>query len=162
MILYLTLALIILFAGYVGIITAKYGVLRSISTSFMVLKWHRKAYWFRIFMFACGLLLIAIAILFGGSYSFLLHISGGGAIATGIAAVYTDKITGIIHYIASGLMLVSGIIFLGFVYSWAPAIIIAMVLVIVYDNKGIMPHPVYWFEVVAFGIVLIGLPLATV
>ena len=158
MILYLALALTLLFVGYVSIVTARHGVLHSISRSFYTLNQYGKGYWFRLLMFTSGLLLIIIS-----AYSveyinpWALYGSGIGAIGTGAAAMYYDRITGILHYIFSGIMLVFALIFLGLVYSWVPLILIAIGLLIVFGNREKMPNPIFWFEIYAFSGVLTSL-----
>ena len=154
MILYLTIALIALYVGYVSIITIIYGVLRSISKSFYILKKKEKGYWFRILMFTSGLLLILIAAYYGSEHSWALYTSGIGAILTGAAALYYDKITGIVHYIASGVMIVFALVFIGLMVSWIPMTLVGIGLLVVLGNREEMPNPVFWFEVYAFNIVL--------
>lgn len=154
MILYLIIALITLFVGYVGIVTMKYGVLHSISRSFYTLRTFNKGGWFRAMMFTSGLLLILIAAFAGSPFSWLLYLSGIGAILTGAAAMYYKEITGKVHYIASGTMLVGAIFFLSFVFSPAIWVITLLGLFIVVYFRNTMPNPVYWYEVYAFSSVL--------
>jgi len=157
MILYLTVALIVLFVGYVGIVTWKYGVLHSISRSFYTLRELGKGYWFRILMFTSGLLLILIAAYYGSEHSWALYTSGIGAILTGAAAMYLDKITGIVHYISSAVMLIGVIVFIGLIYTWALLVLAFAGLAIAVKYRKTMPNPVYWYEVYAFSISLITL-----
>lgn len=157
MILYLTIALIVLFVGYVSIITYKYGVLRSISKSVYVLEEKEKGYWFRILMFTSGILLILIAAYYGSPHSWALYSAGLGAILTGVAAYYYEKITGIVHYISSGVMLIGVIVFVGLVYTWILLILALIGLAVVAKFRKTMPNPIFWYEVYAFSLSLTGI-----
>ena len=157
MILYLLIALTILYVGYVSTVTARYGVLHSISRSFYTLQEKKKGGWFRALMFTSGLILILVAAFAGSPFSWLLYMSGMGALLTGVAALYLDRITGIVHYIASGAMLIFALLFIGFIFSWIPAIVIATGVITVFGNREKMPNPVFWGEIYAFTGVLISL-----
>ena len=157
MILYLVIALITLFVGYVGIVTWKYGVLHSISRSFYTLRQVNKGGWFRFLMFTSGLLLILIAAYSGVVFAWLLYASGIGAILTGAAAMYYKEITGKVHYIASGTMLLGAISFVSFVFSPVIWVLTVLGLFIVIYFRNTMPNPVYWYELYAFSSVLSSL-----
>lgn len=150
MILYLVITLITLFVGYVGIVTMKYGVLHSISRSFYTLRQYNKGGWFRAMMFTSGLLLILIAAFAGSPFSWLLYLSGIGAVLTGAHAMYAKEITGKIHYISSGVMLIGTIFFISFVFSPAIWVITLLGLGVVIKFRNTMPNPIYWYEVYAF------------
>ena len=153
MIVYITIALIILFVVYVGLVTIKYGVLHSISRSFYVLRKKKKGGWFRAMMFTSGLFLILIAAYAGSHHSWSLYLSGIGAILTGVHAMYTKQITGIIHYISSGVMLVFALLFVGLVLSWIPMVLISIsaLVVALLALKEKISQPLFWGEISAFG-----------
>lgn len=156
---YLVIALITVYVGYVSIVTAIHGVLRSISRSFYTLRENKRGGWFRAMMFTSGILLILITAFAGYPFAiaFTLYLSGIGAILTGAAAMYYKEITGIVHYISSGVMLVFALVFLGLVFSWIPLLIVIVGFLIVIKYKNSMPNPVFWFEVYSFNTVVISL-----
>lgn len=164
MIVYLTEALTLLFIVYVTLVTVKYGVLHSISNSFYVLYNFDKGGWFRFLMFTSGLLLILIAAFAGSPHSWSLYLSGIGAMLTGVFAMYADRITGIIHYISSGSMLVFALLFIGLVLSWIPMALVAIGIGIVYAlyRWDKISQPVFWGELAAFSCTLVSLLIYTI
>ena len=154
----LTIALMLLVAGYISAITVEFGILHSVSRSFYELQKRKKGGWFRAMMFTAGVLIILISAFISNGYSILLYLSGIGAILTGAYAMYYDRVTGIVHYISSATMLVAALTFIGFSFTWVPLILAAIGLVVVYGlHKKGMPHSVFWYELFAFTLTLISL-----
>jgi hypothetical protein len=134
------------FAGYVGFIWNKYGVLPSISDSYYVLP---KNINFLFTLFCWGFALPAMIVGIDLTDNFLMFLATGGICFVGAAAAFKDN-DKTMHEVSA----IAGVIFsqlsiaFDFKMYYVNAFFIIMSLIILLTN---IKNKTWWLELVAFG-----------
>jgi hypothetical protein len=148
----LYIVMIAVFVSYVTFIWTKYGVQESISASYYKLPDSEKA----LFTLFCWGFAIPAMIL--GNCG-LMFMAGAAICFVGAAAAFRgDKMTRTVHMVSAGLGVVLSQIAMAFVFHfyWMPVVVAGIgVLLELFktDDK------IWWFEIVAFASICIGLGL---
>lgn len=142
------LMMLLVFAGYVSWIWAKYGVLPSISHSYYSLPNNLK---FLFTLWCWGYALPAMIV----ASTPLMFFAGAGICFVGAAAAYREKMTETVHIIGA----VAGILFsqlstiIDFDMWYVTAIYAAIALPLAltrFSKKNICPNRTWWIEILAF------------
>ena len=139
--------MLIVFYGYVGTITALYGILPSVSESFYRLpkKWN----WiFTIVLWAFALPCIIIGVPTTG----LMFLSGAGIMFVGAAAAFKQELTKTVHIIGATVGMVASQIAIAFIYKYWEIALVSCVLagLLFFFRKKINNKHVFWIEMIAF------------
>lgn len=145
------LMMLLVFAGYVSWIWAKYGVLPSISHSYYMLP---KNLQFLFTLWCWGYAIPAMIV----ASTPLMFFAGAGIAFVGAAAAYREKMTETVHIVGavSGILFsqLSTIIDFGMWYVTAIyaaiAIPLALTRLIKFKGMEICPNRTWWIEILAF------------
>jgi len=154
----------VLFSGYVVGITVKFGILHSISRSYYELEKKGKGFIFTLFLFAVSVLLTLYSAYIPVDGGLWFYFGGVGAAFTGAASMYYERITGIVHYVASGVLLAAPAIGLLVVFNngWPLGLLSAgLILAFIAYKKDILRDTIiFWYELYAFSLLIINLYLS--
>jgi hypothetical protein len=154
------------FLAYLTLVYWKFGDIGSISNSYYQFqKKHKAGLLFTLFMMFIAGCLIAIMGFVQGQYAGVFFGGAAGALFTGFAAEYKKKMTGTVHFVGASSLIIFTAVGLGLNYnSWWPLIQLAIGLCIFVflerateRTKQMILNDVYWYEVFAFVVLIIGL-----
>lgn len=154
MINYVLVTLIAWFVVYVVFIWGKFGVLKSISESFKRLEEERLGWLFTIFCFGLGFLMMALTPVMGK----FMALGATGALFTGAASSTKNKMSKVVHWAASGLMIFGAVMSIVCTFNqWYP-LGLAIMSGLVFTAKKIK-NPIWWFELLQFVIIMFFLTI---
>ena len=146
---YILVTLIAWFVVYIVFIWSRFGILKSISESFYRLEEKKLGVLFTIFCFGLGFILMALVPILGK----FMAVSATGALFVGAASRTKSKMAKIVHWAASGLLILGATLSLVCTFNiWFPlgfAILSGLVFVV----KPIK-NPIWWFELLQIANIL--------
>lgn len=137
------------FIGYVGAITAKYGILSSISDSYYKLpkKWN-----ILFTLFCWGFAFPAMVMGLQLTDNFFMFIASSGIMFVGAAAKFKEKLTHTVHVIGACCGVFGSQLSIAFDFHmyWLNVLFLILGLLILIFN---LKNKIWWLEILAFSII---------
>ena len=146
----------VVFASYTMWIATSYEILYSISESYYRLQKDKLSLLFYLFCLLLGLgIWPQILIENNDPASASFFFSMAGIIFTGTAAAFKKELTAKVHYAGAGIAITGALVGIWFAYgNWIPLALLLPLGGIAYLTTK---NKIWWFEVVAFTLIIIGL-----
>ena len=159
-----TILFVLLFIMYNWLMYEKYGELWSVSSGYYALEEEDGiGELFTFFVWCIGIYLGVVTYYVDSIYFFLAIV---GAVFTGTAAMFKDKMTVGFHYVGSALMIISSTVGcrVEFGYWWVLVSIITSAIIFygLYFWKRKITNPLYWIEISAFAFITLGISIGWV
>lgn len=148
----------VVFVLYVLWIALRFGIRKSISDSYYVLAEIRQGYIFTLFMLFLFSCLIYITALTNHQYSWSFFLAGAGAAFVGMATTFYESATRIAHFFGASLLIIFSLLGIGLVYSnWIPSYFTILTILVFYLLRHKQFKVIYWFEILVFVFIILGL-----